>query len=486
MGWSFASLAISALVHFILRVFLARYLGADDLGLYSLSFAAYSFGLVLSGFGIGSGLTKYAAQYKNDSSRLNSLLSSGCAVSLASGCLMGIILYLLSPVIANRFFHIPEMTNLLRIVALAFPFIAMQKASLCFLNGLRQMRAFAIINIAQNALVIVLTAVLVVLGHGVGGAIVALVVPVALMSVISLYPIRGFISKPNLAQHGTAIKALMVFGLYVVLANVITTVQGQIDTVILGYRMTESDVGYYTSALIVAQGMSLPSGAIQMITGPSIAGYWGNGDVQSIESMVKRVMKLTAVFMIPLVFPVAFFANELSAVIFGEGFTSAGLPLQILIVGTVFGSVQASVGSVLSSTSFVSVLFKLGGLTLICSIVMNLLLIPRFGIAGAAIANSATTVAAVLLSLYITQRLIRIKLPWWWFAKLLSFVTLLAGVTWAAGLIISPYICVPVATGILILVLYKRFISNEDMVALRSAMSDIIRPDKNGITKLPL
>jgi O-antigen/teichoic acid export membrane protein len=479
VGWSFASLGIAAVVNFILRIFLARYLGAADLGLYSLAFAFYSFGLVLSGFGIGAALTKYTAQYKGDSSRLRSLLSSGRAISLASGCLMGIMLYLLSPLIADRLFHMPEMRNLLRIVALAFPCIALEKAYLGFLNGLRQMRAFAIINIGQNVLVVVLTAVLVVLGAGVAGAVLALVLPVVLFSVLSLYPIRGFISKPNLIQHSTEIKAMMSFSLYVVLASAISATQGQVDTFMVGYYMNTTEVGYFAAALMVALGMGLPSSAIQMITGPDIAGYWGNRDVKSIESMVNRVMKLTAVFMIPLVFVVAFFANELSTIVFGDGFAPAGSPLQILMVGTLFGSVQTSVGSALSSTAFVKVLFKLNSMMLISSIIMNILLIPHFGVVGAAVSNSTPIVVAALLCFYIMHRLIKIRIDWAWFARLLLFTSLIAGVTYAAGLVISLYVCVPVATVILIIVLYKRFMSREDIAAIHSSMNTIIRSNKS-------
>ena len=74
IGWSFASLAISSAVHFILRIFLARYIGEDSLGIYTLSFTVYSFGLILAGFGLESALLKHVAQYKENSSILSAPL----------------------------------------------------------------------------------------------------------------------------------------------------------------------------------------------------------------------------------------------------------------------------------------------------------------------------------------------------------------------------------------------------------------------------
>jgi O-antigen/teichoic acid export membrane protein len=146
VGLSFASLAISAAVHFALRVFLARYLGEGDLGLYTLSFTVYSFGILFGAFGIGAALTKYVAEFREDASRTSMLLTNGIIASFAIGCIMGLLLYAGASTIANRFFNMPELAALLRIVSIAFPFIAMEKATLGFLNGLRQMRLFAIIN----------------------------------------------------------------------------------------------------------------------------------------------------------------------------------------------------------------------------------------------------------------------------------------------------------------------------------------------------
>ncbi len=429
VGWSFVSLGISALVHFILRIILARYFSVDEIGLYSLSFTAYSFGLTLSAFGINAALTKYTAQYREDTSKISALFTAGSVISLAIGILMGFLLYVISPFIANTFLHMPEMTNLLRIVAISLPFIALQKAELGFLNGQRRMRLFAFINIFQNILVLALTIGFVVLGFELSGAVWGLVLPVVITSILASLLLRKYFTGFNIQRYAPMIKALLSFGFFVVLANTISTTQGQIDTLLLGFYMTEAEVGYYTTALIIIAGLRLPASAIQLITSPTIAAYWGNNDIKAIELLINRVTKLTAVFMLPVVFIVGFLATDITVLLFGENYLPAALLLQILLVGLLISSIQASVGGTLASTAYVKTIFIIGIITLVFSVILNVLLIPYYGMEGAAAAHSLVTIVSAVINLLLVQKLVGVKIKWTWFIILILTAVLMVATT---------------------------------------------------------
>lgn len=467
VSFSFASLGITALVHFILRVFLARYLGAGDLGLYTLSFTVYSFGMLFSVFGIGAALTKYVAQYKEDTPKTKFLVSSGSITALLIGCATGLILYFCSAPIANIFFDMPELGGLLRIVSFVFPFIALEKATLGFLNGLRQMRLFALISITQSILTIILTIALVLCGYGPRGAVLSFVLPIVLMSLFSLFSIRKSLAKPKLEYCKPAIKMLLAFGGYVILANSVDRIQAYSDSIMLGYFMKEIDVGIYAVAILLSQAIRLPSQAIQMITSPTIATHWGNGNIDNIEKLINKAIKYTAVFIVPVSFLVVFLAREIITLIFSVEFVPAVFPFQILVIGAVVGAIQASVGGALSSTAYVSMIFKISGITSVANVILNLLLIPRLGITGAAIATSTSMVVGVLLHLYFTQRLIGVRIHWGWFAKLFAFTALLAAATYGLGLVVNHYLAICLGIIGLIAVLLTRFITKEDIHLMR-------------------
>ena len=77
VGFSLVSLAVSSLIHFLMRTFLGRYLGPANLGLYTMCFTVYSFGMLLSVLAMGSAMVKHAAQFEDDRPRLGLFLSGG-------------------------------------------------------------------------------------------------------------------------------------------------------------------------------------------------------------------------------------------------------------------------------------------------------------------------------------------------------------------------------------------------------------------------
>ena len=116
--WSFISLATASLSHLLLRIILGRTLGPSGLGVYTLVFTIYLFGMQFAGFGIGSGLSKYVAEFRDENHKVKEYILSGFYGSLINGFIITILLYLLSNFIAVSIFHNSEMGKLIKITAL--------------------------------------------------------------------------------------------------------------------------------------------------------------------------------------------------------------------------------------------------------------------------------------------------------------------------------------------------------------------------------
>ena len=471
LGYTFASLAISALVQFVLRIFLAHYMGDSDLGLYTLTWTIYSFAMIFAAFGIGQGITKYVAESREDTPRTSELLTSGLIASFAIGCLMALVLYASASVIADRFFHMPELAAMLRIVSIVVPFIAVEKATLGFLNGLRRMRLFAIINISQNVLIVVLTLVLALRGYGLKGATWGLVLPTVVVSLYSVFNLRDSVARTRLSSLVTALKPLLIFGVFVVAANAVAMIETQVDAVMIGHYMTAADVGVYAAAVTLSQAILLPSRAVQVITGPTMATFWGKGDKAGIEKEANDVLKYTAVFIIPMAFVAIMLGPDLLRVLFGKSFMSATDSLSILLIGTGFSATWAGLASTLSSTAFVRVAFILSSVSMMVNLLLNALLVPHFGINGAATATSIASFLGGLLQLYCIQRLVGIRFRWKWLLGIGLFTSLLGGGCYALSYLISPYICLLIFLVLCAAVFPKVFLGREDLASFKQLIS---------------
>ena len=404
--WSFISLAISSLVHFLLRVVLGRELGASGLGLYTLVFTIYMFGMQFAAFGIGAALTKYVAEHNENLKRVEEFVSSGVIGSFISGLTVGIILYLSSNAIAINFFHNPEMVHLLKITAFCFPFIALQKTVLGTLNGLRKMNYFAFVNIVQNVSVFALSVVLVILFKmNVTGAVFGFVLPTIAMGPLALGFIKGFFKVPS-KLFNTVLRELSWFGVYVVLTNAIGMILTQIDSLLIGHFMNETEVGYYAVAIVLIQGIILVPSAIQRVTTPAIASYHGKNEYENIRKLIKKTMFKT--FLITILFStlLAIFGKFLINILFREEFLPAYIPLLILLIGYSLHAPLISIDGWFSSIGKVKLVFKLVACLAVINTVLNVLLIPKFGIIGAATATSLSLLVMVTMDLIFLRRYI--------------------------------------------------------------------------------
>ncbi len=406
--WSFISLATASIAHLLLRIVLGRELGPSGLGLYTLVFTIYMFGMQFAAFGIGAALTKYIAQYHDDQTKIREFVTAGIAGSLVSGTVMGILLYLFSDTISIQFFHIPEMTDLLKITAFCFPFIAMQKAVIGTLNGLRLMKLFAVVNIVQNMSVLVITVVLVLwLNMDVRGAVIGFVLSTLLVGLLSLAFVRDYFTTSPKLVH-TVLKEISWFGFYVVLANSIGMVIIQIDSLLIGYFMNETEVGYYAVAIVFTHGITLLPQAVQRVTTPSIATYYGKRDFKSIRSLIRGTMIKMLLVTIAIAIILAFFGKTLIGIIFTEEYIPAYAPLLILLIGYSIYASFISVGTCLSSIGKVQIVFRISALCAILNTLLNIGLIPQFGLVGAASATSISLIFTTLINLYFMRRYIAV------------------------------------------------------------------------------
>lgn len=405
--WSFLSLATSSLAHLLLRMVLGKELGPKGLGTYTLVFTIYMFGMQFAAFGFGAALTNYIAEHKNNISKTKEYISSGVIGSIASGSIMGIILYSFSKFMSVNFFHIPEMVTLLKITAICFPFIAIQKATTGTLNGFRKMNHFAMINILQNTFVFLISIFFVFfLKMGVTGAVIGFVVPTVVIGVLSLLFVRKSFFLPSRVVLGSVLREITWFGFYIVLANSIGLIETQIDSLLIGRFMDETDVGYYAIAVIIIQGITLLPSAVQAVTTPAMATYYGKKEYSNIKELVKNTMsKIFAIEFIFLIF-LTIFGKYIIVTLFSEEFSPAYIPMIILSIGYLIYSPWMSVGAIFTCIGKVNLSFKLNGLSAVLNTTLNLLLIPKFGIIGAASATTFSLIISVMVNLYFVRRYI--------------------------------------------------------------------------------
>lgn len=408
--WAFISIVTASLAHFILRIVLGKELGPEGLGVYTLAFTIYLFGMQFAAFGIGSALTKYVAEFLDDRVAIRNYVSSGMTSSIITGALMGVVLFFLAPYIAISFFHVPELEPLVQLTALCYPFIAIQKAVLGTLNGFRRMHLYALLNIIQNVTVVVASIALVLLFEmGVMGAVIGFVGPTVLISALCPVLIRNCIGLDASLWNTLALRATTAFGFYIVLGNSISFLNTQIGSILIGYYLNPVDVGVYAIAILFVQILTLIPNAVQRVTAPATATLYGKKNIIGVRKITYSTMKKSFLISLCIAIFIILTGQYLIIVLFTEQYLPAYVPLVILLIGHVIFAPYLAIGSTLASIGKVELQFRLNAIIAILNVILNIIFIPPLGLIGASLATTLTHIINFIVKILFINRYLSLE-----------------------------------------------------------------------------
>jgi len=420
VGWVFAGSIVVLLLHFFQNPVMARYLGPDGLGLFSMAVMLAGVIELIAAFGVDGALTKYVAEYKEQESKIYSLVSSALITILIIGVTTSLALFVFSNTIAN-IFNMPYLSLLLRIYALVFPFSLAHGIIISFFIGLREMRYYAFIRILRASLALAFILALLMIGLGVEGAMLGTVFAIIVTAVVAMVIMKRFLHFTFL-DYKKNTKMLASFGSRLVGASMINEIYSYTDILMIGFFLTSTEVGYYTVAISLSRFFWLVPRAMATVAYPAISEYWAKDNHQAINKLVDKATKYSACILIFAGMSVIFFAKDIINFLFTPEFLPAVLPLTILIIGTVTSGTLRSIGGIFASVGKPDLLLKISAIGAVGDIILNIALIPTYGIVGAATATTAAYVLNVVITIYFLRKALSIKLDAFWYIKMAMLI----------------------------------------------------------------
>lgn len=181
---------------------------------------------------------------------------------------------------------------------------------------------------------------------------------------------------------GAALPLAMLAGMQVV--------NKQVDILMLGILGSNAEVGVYRVAMQGGQLVIFATQALWPVLMPHFASLHAKGDYRRLQRLATLgayastilVAAATAVFIL--------FGPFILRIIFGAEYKPAYIPLCILAVGQLFSACMGLSGAILTMTGYEKQTFRGFIIALACNIVLNIVLIPHWGMTGAAIAVSTS------------------------------------------------------------------------------------------------
>ncbi len=396
------------------NVVVARRIGADLYGIYSLGLTVVTIATTFAALGLTRGAQRFIAIYHHDRDhahlRGTIFASIGLVAVVSTAAAVGLIA--VAPVIAREVFHEPRLTPALRILALSIPFGTLTDLLSAMTQGFRVMHYKVFFDdLLQNFLRVAIGFGLLILGWRLGAVLWSWVVPSAIAAGLMLASLNRIYPLAR-RRAGVAFepRALLRFSLPLHMSNLVRFLQGRTELLVLGALGTARAAGIYNVSLRVSIVGALLVNAFIAIAAPMITTLHHRGDLAGLEQLFKVVTKWLLVVNLPLALTTIILAGPLLD-IFGKEFAMGATALAILAVGRLIDAGTGIGGALLNMVGRSDVSLINAILSLVISLIFDFALIPPFGLLGAAIAATLAIAAVNAIRLVEIYRLLRIH-PW--------------------------------------------------------------------------
>jgi O-antigen/teichoic acid export membrane protein len=371
-------------------VIIARYLGPEKKGIYSVLMAFVSFLLYLGNYGITNALCYYSASGKIKEKELFQHAFMLSALSSLSIILIGGFLYFAIPKFHN--INISYIT-----LALLFLVTSMNIFNNYFINiflGQKKINFVNFTSLARNLSELFFIYFLIItLKLNILGAIYAYIIASLMLFLIIYQKSYKFLKFNTIENNYKNLIKILSFGLKAYLSNLFLYINLYLDLFLIYYFLGATSTGIYSIAsTLIRQFGFLPVAINQIILPFSVK------DIKNSRSKIlNNSITILIIFYLIVFIMFYFYGQSIITLFFGDQFSDSNNPLRILLLsmlplglwrifsGQIYG-LNLPEKNILSS-----------GLAALINIAMNITLIPRLGIIGAAYSSviSYTIMCAV-------------------------------------------------------------------------------------------
>jgi O-antigen/teichoic acid export membrane protein len=399
---------------YLLKIYVARVLGAEQLGIYALGMTLVGVTQLVGILGLHSTAGRYVAVYNATGKfeELRGFLTRSVAIVVFLNLVFSVVLLFAGGWVARKLYHSTDLGRYIPFFAV-LGFLGALNVFYCqILAGFKDVaKRTIIINFIGSPLVITLTVVLLVLGTGMWGYLVAqiasTVVLVALLIAVAwkLTPPAARFSLAPVPPFDPEIKAFAAAAFGMGILDFLVT-QG--DKILLGLYLNPSLVGIYVLASTLSAFVAIILQSVNQIFAPVIADLHAQARREVLEKLFQTLTKWVLGLTVPLAVTIIVFARPLMS-IFGPTFEAGWSVLVIGAAGQIVNCGVGSVGYLLlmsgNQRRLIRVQFAVAGI----SILIDIMLIPLLGIVGAALAAAFANVAANLWNLFEVRKALQIS-----------------------------------------------------------------------------
>lgn len=410
-GIVFIGMIISSLIGMVNGVLLARFMGAEYYGVYNLALSLIQIASVLAIFGLFVALSRFIPFHLElgEKAIVKSAIRFSSGFVLCISILIAVIIFIFSERLATDIFHDPNLTMPLRFFSIGLPLVTLPSILSGVIRGFKAVKYIvAIESVGEKLvkLVVFIPFIFILIGYRLFGAIAAYLTSMIFTIFTYIFIIRKKLF-PDYSEFRTIPigKKLLSFALPLALTGVTFLFAEKTDVILLGYYITSKDIGIYQTALNIGLILNYVGISFSYIFLPVISGLIAKGKTSILETLFKSSSKWMFLIVFPMFLYILLFSKEVLTLLYGIEYSEAYLALVILTFGVSMTVFTGLTGNVLVGMGHTKLILACEVIAAITNVSLNIILIPIYGIIGAAIGTAASFFTRNLFSLIFVYKI---------------------------------------------------------------------------------
>lgn len=378
-AWLFGGEIMSRLLKMFLVIYAARVLGVNEWGIFSYALSLGGLLYIFSDFGLEHVITRELA--KNSEKKLE-YLSTAFVIRFSLLILSLIIILAIAPYISS----IADIRSILLPIALVLAFDSLRNLGLAISRALEKMEIEAYMKTITSLVISVLGLAFLFFNPSIYHLASAYLIGSSLGLILTFFALRSyFIQIPQFFSR-KAIVPLLKISWPFFLFWITSSIMYYTDVIILGWMKTPTELGLYSSAQRLIQFLMMVPSLIGLATLPLFSKLVLE-DINNLRQVLRKTISIVMFFAVPISLSGLILAKDLIIMIFGEAYIGSTQAFQIFLIHIIISFPLLIVNNYI----FVQdkqkrfVVYNIGAALL--NVILNLLLIPQFGIYGASFAS---------------------------------------------------------------------------------------------------
>jgi len=388
---------LSVFLGVISLAIMTRYLGTEGFGEYSTIITFVSFFAMSADLGLNLITTKMISDPNEKNS--DKILSNLFSIRFFSA----LILLGLAPLFIIFFPYSDVIKIGVLIATLSYIFPALNQILIGLFQKTLQMEKAMIAEIIGKVFLVIVIFIFIKLDWGLNGVLWAAVISAFINFVINwLFGKKS--AKIKFEFDFTIWKKIFRNSWPLAVTIILNLIYQKSDIIILSLFKNISDVGIYSSAYKTTEVINTIPYMFIGIMLPFFTSAWINKNIDFLKKTAQKSFDFMIILSIPLLIGTQFTAKEVISLIAGKNFSDGGMALQILMLSTVLLFISCVFSHLVIAIEKQKKVIGLYAFTMISSLLLYFILIPKFSYLGAAIVTVYSNLVILIGSYYCVRK----------------------------------------------------------------------------------